>query len=1216
MKLLEIFRFEFVYQIRRASPWLYGLVIIGAAFLMLIGNYLSDANEGYLMLNAPSIIAYTTVFCSLVWLLTAGAIAGEAAARDTETKMDSLIYTSSISKYEFLGGRFLAAFVLNALILLAIPVGIWISIYGNGVDPEILVPFNAAAYLTAYAFIALPNAFFATALQFSLATLKQKSILAYIASLILFILSYLLAVILFGPLKQQVLGSLIDPVGVVTVLDHMTATWSPIELDSRLLLLEGPLLMNRLFWFLLSLIILFFTARNFRFSRTGSNSRKKASGKQFEEEAFERSPAAAVFSQNPAIVVPALERKFGFRTHMRQALAICRSSYLSIFKSRGGLIFILLLAILVVMFVYFKMEHLGVPFYPVTQNVVGFLADSISNVENFALLIIPLLIIFYAGELIWREREAGVSEITNTAPVPEWALFFGKFLGLSLILLTWLAILSFAGIIAQLSLGFYDIQPELYLQIIFGLRFSEYLLFVIAALVIHTIVNQKHLGHLVALLFFAGVAFASTFGIEHKLLIFGADPGWSYTEMRGYAGTLEPWFWFKLYWLGWALLLAVAARLFWVRGRESGFKERLKLARRRFSLRTALTASALLVATLSLGRYIYHNTNVLNSYHTSADVLEGKAEYEYKYGRYRGIPQPQLNSTKLLAEIYPEKRELQITGTYQLVNQDTADIDTIHVAPVPQIETEISFDRPFKIVSLDKDLAHFIFALEKPLRPGDSLQLHFKVHSVAQGFSNSGADVTIVPNGTFFTNYQFLPAVGYQEHRELDNAGDRKALGLPSRPAVPLLEDMAGRRKTFWDQFTSLKATMGTSGSEIAFAPGEEVRSWKKGDRIYSSFATTAPVVNQYAFFSGNYKVREELWQDENSGKTVKLQIIHHPTHTANLDRMMKGMKASMDYFSREFGPYPYNSLRFIERASTDQGLQSTVINISYQENFSYFNPDADQRNVDFPFAIVAHEMAHQWWGNQLLTAHVEGSGILSESLAWYTAMGVAEEEFGPEYQERLVSILRQEYVTPKSKADVPLIRGNEWFHNYRKGPLALYTLSKYVGREKINSALRNLLEKQDSLPGLPTSIDLYRELQAVTPDTLQYLAHDLFEVNTHWDLKTEKVTATEKSTGTWEVTLQLRSEKQEVDSEGLETDIPINDWIEIGIFAPGKNDSEAGEILYREFHHLTSKTDTITVTVSKQPGFAGIDPYYLLNDWKMHDNVEEVKLESVLDSH
>src|SRR5690606_11353019 len=268
------------------------------------------------------------------------------------------------------------------------------------------------------------------------------------------------------------------------------------------------------------------------------------------------------------------------------------------------------------------------------------------------------------------------------------------FLGLGLILLTWLIILTFAGIIAQLSLGYYDIQPGLYLQIIFGLRFSEYLLFVVLALVIHTIINQKYTAHLVALLVFGSVAFASLLGIEHHLFIFGSDPGWSYTEMRGFGGTLEPWLWFKLYWLAWALLIAVVAGLFWVRGRDYGLRERLKFVRSCFSARTALTTGVLIVAILSLGGYIYYNTNVLNSYHSSADLLERRARYEHLYGHYRGFQQPELTGTKLNIEIFPENRELEISGTYQLVNRSKVEFDTIHIASVPKVSTEISFDRP------------------------------------------------------------------------------------------------------------------------------------------------------------------------------------------------------------------------------------------------------------------------------------------------------------------------------------------------------------------------------------------------------------------------------------------------------------------------------------------------------------------------------------------
>ena len=68
--------------------------------------------------------------------------------------------------------------------------------------------------------------------------------------------------------------------------------------------------------------------------------------------------------------------------------------------------------------------------------------------------------------------------------------------------------------------------------------------------------------------------------------------------------------------------------------------------------------------------------------------------------------------------------------------------------------------------------------------------------------------------------------------------------------------------------------------------------------------------------------------------------------------------------------------------------------------------------------------------------------------------------------------------------------------HAYRKGPFAMYALSEYIGETLVNDALRRLLAQYAS-GALLTTLDLYRELQAVTPDSLQYLLHDLFEANT-----------------------------------------------------------------------------------------------------------------------
>ena len=79
-------------------------------------------------INSPFAIAKTTVFGSLVWLLVAGAVAGEAGARDVATGMHPLTYTAPVSKVDYLGGRFLAALILNALILLAVQAGILLGV--------------------------------------------------------------------------------------------------------------------------------------------------------------------------------------------------------------------------------------------------------------------------------------------------------------------------------------------------------------------------------------------------------------------------------------------------------------------------------------------------------------------------------------------------------------------------------------------------------------------------------------------------------------------------------------------------------------------------------------------------------------------------------------------------------------------------------------------------------------------------------------------------------------------------------------------------------------------------------------------------------------------------------------------------------------------------------------------------------------------------------
>lgn len=251
MKFREIFRFEFLYQARLVRTWLYFAVLFGVAYLL--------RGDG---VNSPYTIAQETLLAGMVWILMAPAVAGGAAARDAQTRMYPLVYTTPINKADYLGGRFLAAFVLNALILFAVPLGMLAAFLRPGVKSEIVGPFPPAVYLAAYGVLALPTAFTFTAVQFSLASLRRRAAVSYLGFVLLFPVAATAAVVT-NVLRMPTLGALLDPT-VRIILVIIPETLAPPGLNAALFGLGGVILANRILWVGVAVAILAFTHARFR----------------------------------------------------------------------------------------------------------------------------------------------------------------------------------------------------------------------------------------------------------------------------------------------------------------------------------------------------------------------------------------------------------------------------------------------------------------------------------------------------------------------------------------------------------------------------------------------------------------------------------------------------------------------------------------------------------------------------------------------------------------------------------------------------------------------------------------------------------------------------------------------------------------------------------------------------------------------------------------
>jgi hypothetical protein len=76
------------------------------------------------------------------------------------------------------------------------------------------------------------------------------------------------------------------------------------------------------------------------------------------------------------------------------------------------------------------------------------------------------------------------------------------------------------------------------------------------------------------------------------------------------------------------------------------------------------------------------------------------------------------------------------------------------------------------------------------------------------------------------------------------------------------------------------------------------------------------------------------------------------------------------------------------------------------------------------------------------------------------------------------------------------------------------------------------------------------------------------------------------------------------VDRAGYENEVPMNDWLEVGIYEKGKG---LNEPLYLQMHRIRSGEQTINVTLPRKPERGGIDPNHLMIDLRLDDNMMQL---------
>jgi hypothetical protein len=609
------------------------------------------------------------------------------------------------------------------------------------------------------------------------------------------------------------------------------------------------------------------------------------------------------------------------------------------------------------------------------------------------------------------------------------------------------------------------------------------------------------------------------------------------------------------------------------------------------------------------GFYIYYNTNIANVFQGSDQHARKQADYEKLFGQYDHLVQPKIVESNISVDLFPSHRGFKTEGYYYLKNKSRQQIQDIHIQysmDQQLIVDYLKFDRGTTIKQSNPIFRYHIYRLSDPLMPGDSVKMSFKLSFVTRGFVEGGSNTDVVYNGTFFNNTYF-PSLGYNRHFELKDLADRKKYGLNEKDQLRRPSDqMKKTANAFGDDagYIRFEIVVSTEGDQTAIAPGRLLREWKKDGRNYFHYKTDVPISNSYSVVSERYRVKRDRWKD------VSLEIYYHTGHEFNLDKMMKGMKDALNYCADNFSPYQFNQLRIVEFPRYQTFAPSYSSTIPYSENISFILKAKHPQDLDMVYYVTANEVAHQWWGQQVIGADARGSAMLSDGMSQYTALMVMKHTFSTEVVERYLKYELDNYLKGRTQGRVkesPLLSvSDQPYVSDNKSSLIFFALQDYLGEDNLNHAFKeyNKLWAFKDAP-YPSSVDLLEQIHKVTPDSLRYLLQDMFETVTLFENQALDAAYKESKKGKFELTLSVSCEKIRIDSSGRENSIPIYDWIDVGVYSTDSNGKE--KLIYLKKEKVTKKNNLFVISVGERPSRAGIDPLHKLIDRHSDDNTIHV---------
>jgi aminopeptidase N len=210
----------------------------------------------------------------------------------------------------------------------------------------------------------------------------------------------------------------------------------------------------------------------------------------------------------------------------------------------------------------------------------------------------------------------------------------------------------------------------------------------------------------------------------------------------------------------------------------------------------------------------------------------------------------------------------------------------------------------------------------------------------------------------------------------------------------------------------------------------------------------------------------------------VKIRNAYAPGLQDQVESAVQDTPAMLRFLTAQLGPYPFDTYGILVPEGGPSGLAFEA------QTFSLFSSDIMSDGGDGPSAVMAHELAHQWFGDWVSPATWSETWLNEGFATYYEWLWTAEALGVPldasvERARRLVSQSAVDVAT-----DDPGIEGMFGVAPYERGALTIDALARTVGPEQFSTIIATYLEKYGD--SVATTEDLIKVVSDVTGEDME----------------------------------------------------------------------------------------------------------------------------------